>query len=288
MGSSISVEFHDSDRNDSTSTGVKSNSERLKWALQDGKLNERLTLLATLIQDLYFLLPPPHSDPAGIIILGRSLASQDAATLARVSHAIDSAPLQGLAWLKSIAYRTQGAAYGLGSRACRLEKGELKERSSEPDESRFTAKYDGCSVFVEQKSSTVPQNDPNQRRVLNARIENVVLRLQDPLKPVELRTLPCLGTIESMRMTDDTSTSIFSIVYKIDIPHFFSLRQILSKREKSEQDIQHIRHSLPLGRRFIVAQTLARAVMYLHFADWLHKAIRSDNILFLLQRTWPA
>jgi hypothetical protein len=283
VGSSISVEFHDPDGTDSTSTGFKSNPERLKWALQEGKLNERLTLLATLIQDLYFLLPPPYSDPAGVIVLGTALASQDAATLARVSHAIDSAPLQGLVWLKSIAYRTQGLAYGLGSRAYRLEELGLKEQSSRRNESHFIARYNGCSVFVEQKSTTVPRNDSIQRGVLNARIENVVLRLQDPLKPAELRTLPCLGIIESLpKMTDDTITSIYSIAYKIDIPHFFSLQEILSRREKSKQDIQRIRNCLSLGRRFIVAQTLARAVMYLHFADWLHKAIRSDNILFFV------
>ena len=281
VGSSISVEIHDSDKTDLTSIGFKSKSERLKWALQDEKLNERLTLLVTLIQDLYFLLPPPHSDPAGVIVLGTSLASQDAATLARVSHDIGSAPLQGIAWLKSIAYRMQGAVNGLGSGACRLKKGDLKECSSKQGKSlRFKARYNGCSVFVEQKSCTVPRNDSDQLKVLEARIENIVLRLQDPLKPAELRTLPCLGIIESQStIADDAITSICSIVYKMDMPHFFSLQEILSQRRRSEQDIQ-IRRCFPLGRRFVVAQTLARAVMYLHFTDWLHKAIRSDNVLF--------
>ena len=282
FGSSISVESHDSEGTDSTPIGFKSNSERLNWALQDDKLNERLTLLATLIQDLYFLLPPPHSDPAGIIVLGTSLASQDPVTLARVSRDIDSALLQGLAWLKSIGYRMHGAAYGLSSVACWLIKDDLKECSSDPKKSlRFQARYNGCSVLVEQKFCTVPENDSIQRGVLKARIENVVLRLQDPLKPAELRTLPCLGITEwEARMTDNTITSIYGIVYRIDTPHFFSLQEILDKKGKSEQDIEKIRCSFPLGRRFVVAQTLARAMMYLHFTDWLHKAIRSDNILF--------
>ncbi|KUJ13342.1 uncharacterized protein LY89DRAFT_157366 [Mollisia scopiformis] len=281
---SISLEPHDSDRADATSTGFESASERLKWALQEEKLTERLILLETLIQDLYVFFPPPYSDPAGVIVLGTSLASQDAATLARTSHAIDSTSLHaGLAWLKSMAYRTQAAPYGLGSRTTELKEGKLVVQSREQNESRFIASYDGSYVFVEQKNSTTPRTDTSQRRLLDARIKNIVLRLQDPLKPTELRTLPCQGIIESPKMTDETFTFTYSIVYKVDVPHFFSLQNILSQSQKSKQEIQHVRDCLPLGRRFVVAQTLARAVMYLHFADWLHKAIRSDNILFFAE-----
>lgn len=95
---SISLESHDSDRANATSAGFESTSARLKWTLQEDKLTERLVLLATPIQDLYAFLPPPYSNPAGVIVLSTSLASQDAATLARTSHTTDLTPLHaGLA-----------------------------------------------------------------------------------------------------------------------------------------------------------------------------------------------
>tara|TARA_R110002060_G_scaffold2190_3_gene3872 strand:- start:792 stop:2429 length:1638 start_codon:yes stop_codon:yes gene_type:complete len=284
---SMPLESHDPDRVDTSSGGSQSTSERLKWALQEGKLTEKMALMATLIQDLYDFLPPPYADPAGVILLGTSLASQDPATLARTSHAIGLTPLHaGLAWLKSIAYRSQTATHELGYRKTTLEERKLLPRRRRGNESRFIASYDGSYMFVEQKTSSTPENDMSQgsvRRVLEARIENIVLRLQDPLKPTELRTLPCQGMTESMTMADGMSTLIYSIVYKVNVPRFFSLREILSMSDKSKQEIQHVRSCLPLGRRFVVAQTLARAVMYLHLADWLHKAIRSDNVLFFAE-----
>jgi serine/threonine protein kinase len=36
----------------------------------------------------------------------------------------------------------------------------------------------------------------------------------------------------------------------------------------------------PLGDRFKLAQKLATTLMQLHTSDWLHKAFRSDNVLF--------
>ncbi|KAL2194685.1 hypothetical protein P885DRAFT_79996 [Corynascus similis CBS 632.67] len=269
---------------DGTTGGVSSGPNfslhGVKWALREDRAKDSLALLATLIQDLYDLLPPPRSDAAGPIVLSTSLASQDPKTLAQISLAVESTPLQaGLTWMKSIAYRMQA-----GAGVSRLDPEKIIPSNGKPETSQFMASYEGVSVFVETKKSIVSPTHQNQRETLKARIENIVMRLQDPRKPAELRTLPCQGISIRETFTDNAFHSNYNIVYRVDARQCFSLRTILSlkinSRRKSAEQIQQSRACLPLGRRFLVAQTLTRAVMYLHLADWLHKAIRSKNIVF--------
>jgi hypothetical protein len=276
-----SADFYAAEANSATSRRSGFSPEGLKWELQDEKSRESLALLATLIQDLYDFLPPPFSDPAGAIILSSSLASQDTQTLARVSLALDSAPLQaGLAWLKSIAYRTLATSYTTGVTTSQLDLSTMEPLNREPGDLRFVANYKGSTVFVEKKCSIVPRHEHQQQDTLKSRIENIVLRLQDPRKPAELRTLPCQGIHICTSTGHDAVTLTYSIVYSAEAPRFFSLREIVGQKGKSKREIQQWRECLSLGRRYLIAQILSRAVMYLHLADWLHKAIRSENILF--------
>ncbi|KAK3387732.1 hypothetical protein B0H63DRAFT_470807 [Podospora didyma] len=268
--------------NSASSNSSLTTTESLKWAWHDEKSNERLHNLADLIRDLYDFLPPPYLDPAGIVVMGTSLASSDSKTLARVGKALDldqEPLLAGLAQMKSIGYRTQASI-----RSAQLHASQLLPLRQGEKFLRFMATYEGSLVFVEQKHSTVSPKFQNQRAVLRARIENIVLRLQDSRIPAELRTLPCRGIVVDELVNDDsTITSTYSIVYRTESPRFFSLRQIFSQQGKSKQEIQQAKDRLSLGRRFLIAKALSRAVIYLHNADWLHKAIRSENILFFVE-----
>jgi hypothetical protein len=255
----------------SSSTAFRFAPKRLKWALQEERLDRSLGLLSNLIRSLYAFLPPPNSDAAGPIVFGASLASQDAASLARVSHVIDSAPaLSEMAWIKSIAYSTTVGP------APRLYEPKLVLHPTD-DKRHFMGTYDGSNVFVEQKNCISPGTDSTWRVVLDARIENIVVRLKVSPKPTELRILPCLGATISHLTTDDSSTSIYRLVYRTDAPKLCSFRDVLSSG-----NAQRYKAHLPLGQRFRIGQTLARAVLYLHMADWLHKAIRSKNMLFFM------
>lgn len=69
---------------------------------------------------------------------------------------------------------------------------------------------------------------------------------------------------------------IYNIMYCADYLRFTILGNIL-------QDCKNYKKTrFPLKKHFILAQMLAYILMYLHLADWLHKAIQSENILFFI------
>jgi serine/threonine protein kinase len=174
----------------------------------------------------------------------------------------------------------------------RLDRTKLVEITPSNDQSkRFVGTYNGRPVLVEKKSSKVSKAAISQSDILNARIENIVMRLQHEKKPDQLRTLTCYGVTNeysSAGAAGEWFITDYNIVYKIDSPTFFSLRKLLSqsnsnKSGSKEQKIRGAKTGISLGRRFVIAQTLASALMCLHLADWLHKAIRSENILFFAE-----
>ncbi|KAI0837715.1 hypothetical protein F5Y06DRAFT_270056 [Hypoxylon sp. FL0890] len=257
----------------------------IQWALQEDKLKEGLACFTTLLNNLYAILPTACDDePTKILILSNSLATEDRRELDRISRITSYYPTQAaLARTKWLAYSPQGTYLGTS----RLYKRHLIPINNER-EARFIAHYQGQLVLVEERSYMVPfEGDPEPstdiriREVFEARLDNIVARLQVPGKPVAFRTLPCYGgTFEHNRPTtlDSVYSYTYSIMYCVDYPRFTSLQEVLDQREKSSITL------FSLGKRFVVARMLARALIYLHFADWLHMAIRSKNVVFFIDQ----
>jgi hypothetical protein len=287
--SSTSGNPHASDKLGIISTTPR---EKVNWTFQEKKFNDGMTLLRSLLNELYMCFPIPKQDPVGPILYVSSLRSQNPTTLAYVGHVADDPLEKGLALSKSLVYMPPSAKTSVSH----LIPAKLIENTPSNDKlnkklNRFVGTYDGRLVLVERKSSKVPQNTISQMDTVNRRIENIVMRLQDESKPHQLRTLPCCGVTRDYSFAGAAGEwfiTDYNIVYKIDTPTFFSLRQLLSqsnsnKSEPKDQKIRGVKTGISLGQRFIIAQTLASAVMCLHLADWLHKAIRSENILFFAE-----
>jgi len=249
----------------------------IKWARQEDKLKDGLAFLTRLINDLYSVFPPPRLDPAGALVLSDSLTTQDPNELARISRVENIDPVHAaLAWMGSVAHRPYGVHLGTNQ----LHASHLVPIQREDGKAKFMARYQGELVFVEEKQCAAPWGQQEQLNVLKARIDNIVVRLQNADKPMELRTLPCQGGVFSKaRSTAEDSTAwTYNIVYRADKPFFVSLQDILRQKHAGLN-----RARLPLGRRFAVGQILARALMYLHLANWLHKAVRSENVVFFAE-----
>ncbi|KAK6215164.1 hypothetical protein QIS74_08183 [Colletotrichum tabaci] len=79
-------------------------------------------------------------------------------------------------------------------------------------------------------------------------------------------TLPCKGLV------DDADNSRIGVV--------FAVEGSAGNRLKSLQAlIRETQVPVPIGQRFQLAKGLVTAVHHLHSVDWLHKSIRSDNII---------
>ena len=261
----------------------------VRWAIQENELKDGLALLTTLISDLFGVLPPRRIDPAEVLVLSDSLTTQDPNELDRISRIENIDPVYAtLAWMASVAYRPHGTHLDTNQ----LHVTYLEPINRKEGDTKFMAHYQGELVFVEEKQCTAPYARLNQLKILKARLDSIVFRLQNPDKPVELRTLPCRGAIySSSKQTAQDSTWVYSIVYRADYPCVKSLHEILNRKvetsagsaRKSAEDMRRDKAPWALGKRFVLAQRIARAIMYLHLAKWLHKAVRSENVIFFVE-----
>ena len=129
-------------------------------------------------------------------------------------------------------------------------------------------------VWIEWKTykteydSRLEKHVPTKRTV--RRVEELVALLQSE-KPEQFCAPRCLGYFDDR---DDTAESQrdyrFGIVFEKPNPHCMpkSLHQMLPEHKPSLTD------------RVSLAHKVATCVLYLHAVNWLHKALRSDSILF--------
>ncbi len=121
-------------------------------------------------------------------------------------------------------------------------------------------------VLIEKKE--VPNEPRNQRH--RERTRNLARLLSMEGKPREMRTPHCLGTVPT---GDKHLPTAYRLIYRLPVSRFFPLKDILSTQRNTK------RPTLPLRKRFACAKVLCRALPWIHLAAWLHKDIRSDNII---------
>ncbi|KAK2032566.1 hypothetical protein LX32DRAFT_636108 [Colletotrichum zoysiae] len=253
----------------------------IKWVLQEDRLKYDLDLLTKMIDNLVSFIPPPRHDPARTLILSDLITTRDPNDLVRISRAdIDDPLVASLAWIKSFSYHPDGAYVGNHQ----LQSSLLVPIDRNDNRTKFMARYQGELVLVEKKDCTAAWNQVAQLNILKVRIDKIVDRLQTPKQPTGLRTLPCQGSvvIRDKPSAEDKTTWTYNIVYRADYPRFTSLRNLLSQKKTVPGNRNLANAHFPLEKQFILAQTLARAIMYLHLADWLHKAVRSENVVFFI------
>ncbi|PFH60074.1 hypothetical protein XA68_11492 [Ophiocordyceps unilateralis] len=111
---------------------------------------------------------------------------------------------------------------------------------------------------------------------MRGRIRNIAQFLHADSKPDELLTPRCVGVF------DDTERSRYGFVFCLPLDadaKILSLKQLLDNRTPE---------TLPsLEDRFRVAYQVGLSLAILHTAGWLHKSIRSQNILFSVRGGRP-
>jgi hypothetical protein len=127
-------------------------------------------------------------------------------------------------------------------------------------------RYQGSDVLIEWKTADTGGSKQNSI-VLDQRINLIARLLRSDLKPEAMRTLPCTGVVGKK---DLNGKYIWSIIFDPPPSTSYYLQDLIRLWK------DHI-----LGDCLTIAQALSRALLYLHLAGWLHRGIRSDNVLFL-------
>ena len=141
------------------------------------------------------------------------------------------------------------------------------------DESRSEASHNGESVWIEWKSYEVDSHlNSTWNRMLEDRIKKLAALLGSRDKPPQFNAPHCLGYFH-----DDTGER-YGLVYSKPVnvvPQTVptSLLQLIQSTGRRPPS---------LTKRISLAHAIARCLMYLHSVNWLHKGLRSDNVIFFI------
>ena len=251
--------------------------ERLHWALKDGGLLKALDQLKELIDDLQDFFKPPKTDPIAKLALNSLLATISLAKLevARSQSSGDS-ELQGLAHLRQTILEMNARDELFEGEDVKVKERFLKETSQRDEKGNRSfgifAKNGIHDVLVEWKLVDVALCPLEHviftyKSMVKHRIENLARLLKADFKPTELRALDCVGVVTKYLSGDNLEHGLL-----FQIPSM--THKTLHATLESEANI------LAAGDWYDIARTTAKAVLFLHLAGWLHKGIRSDNLLF--------
>jgi hypothetical protein len=126
------------------------------------------------------------------------------------------------------------------------------------------ARYEGNPVLVEWK--LIPNNTWVD---MLPQVKRLAAMLASPAGK-DCQSLLCLGTLPW------EERELCALVYTIPedaVQRGWSVRTM--------SDLLAEQGQLSLGRRFDIATKMAQAVLQLHTAGWLHKSLRTNNIIFL-------
>lgn len=141
--------------------------------------------------------------------------------------------------------------------------GDFKRESLPHSEYRTLTSLEDKRVMVEWKY--YKQDHPIRLEQIT-RLAGLVGLLNGNEVVQKFMTLPCRGLVE------DPVNSRIGIVFSIEGPSSSHLRSL-------HDWIRNTPVPAPLGQRFQLAKDLVTAIHHLHSVDWLHKSIRSDNIV---------
>ncbi|RSL86509.1 hypothetical protein CEP51_002759 [Fusarium floridanum] len=255
-------------------------SEKLQWALKEGEITKTLGLLESMIDDLCKFFKPPENDPVALQVANSLLSSLSISKLsAVVVGAPDDSMLQSLALLKVMILQLR---LGVSNKDRVDEKDRLLRETGVLDERtrRSTGTFRKGSttsdVLVEWKlidnSYTPPGHSTSTYRAMaENRIKNLARLLKKSSRLEDLRTLHCIGVVSRDGLSDDEVR--YGIIFRMPSKRYTTLKAIL----EGPQD------GIFLDDWFKVARSVTRAVLCLHLAGWLHKGLRSENILYFTE-----
>lgn len=140
---------------------------------------------------------------------------------------------------------------------------------------RMCATYQESAVIAEYIDKPyVPDLEPAEITQIGTAVSALakVLHYSDP---DQTQILKCFGYFH------DEKTSRFGLIYEIPPNLSCHISANATQRVLSLRDLFTQIPRFPLGHRFRFACDIAKAVLYVHLAGWVHKSIRPNNIIIL-------
>ncbi|MCJ1381955.1 hypothetical protein MMC17_005067 [Xylographa soralifera] len=237
-----------------------------------GKVDE----LAELIQALV-----PDKNPEALPIL----ASRHAIP----SNMVRAHELAGLAYFKALNTTIQADAFSKTSfndgvyrllKSTKIDRSEIQSLLFQDNSNnRCIASYQHANtpqqqVWIEWREYDLAMQANHNGIVYDlTRVEKLVALLSHHAKPELLRAPNCLGYFDNAQDPEKAfRKGRLGFVFEHPFPEAgppVSLKELLKAKAKPE-----------LTKRVALARAISNCLMSLHSVDWLHKDLRSDNVIF--------
>lgn len=141
-----------------------------------------------------------------------------------------------------------------------------EDNDDHPQPYRSYGLYDESSVWVEWKyyESIGANNEPPS--YVENRISKLAVLLRDDRKPEAFRVPSCVGYVK------DLDSHRFGFVYG-------AFKETENAVPTTLWDALESQRKPSLSMRIDMARAISSSLWYLHATDWLHKSLRSDNIV---------
>jgi hypothetical protein len=164
-------------------------------------------------------------------------------------------------------------AEALNAASCKVFRSESPTYTR--DIERSEGLYDDTPVWMEWKYYDPVLQVGNPDPVTQTRMSILADLLSSPQKPAMFHTPACVGFF------NDALNNRFGLVFRRPDGPASSYSPV------SLFDLMLDEAKPSLTARVRLAHTLATAVQYLHATDWIHKALRSNNVIFFAEPGCP-
>lgn len=152
----------------------------------------------------------------------------------------------------------------------------VRERPGSPPSERELARYKSRTVLVEWRFL-----EKQLEGQLKSRIHQLAILLGNIRDP-SFHSLNCIGLLpkDKSYQPDDKTYVCYGLVFELILP----IPQSPNSASPSVKCLSSLYKGLrkpSLNERLNIALALAETVLQLHTSGWLHKGIRSDNVLFI-------
>jgi hypothetical protein len=263
--------------------------KKLKWTIVDkekfGTLVERLT---GLNNGLYSLIEPLEANLLSKAVVGELLRTMDVgrirvlgAAARGTSNASDVASLAALRERALDILRNPDTIPNMDlpekSKGLILRKTALGFQRTVGSYQRPNSNTSASATSVLVEWKVIEANlTGKERELLDKTTNSLAYFLSEAEKTSSFRSLTCLGITKPK--SDSAESVRYGLVYQFpgSISNGTSPPTLYDMLGDDEREMD-------LGNKFRVAQILAQSLYEIHVANWLHKAICSENVIFTRQ-----
>ena len=159
----------------------------------------------------------------------------------------------------------------------RIDLADIMLKTPGQETARSIGRYQQHDIWLEWREQVEDErSSPQIQHIIGQRVKQLAALLGNKDKSPLFRSPFCLGYV----CDDREEVPRYALIYKVEV-----LPQSMYLGLQTLRDTLKTLRIPSLGKRIALASAVTESLFYLHAVSWLHKGIRSDNIVFIRQQS---